>query len=96
MGIDTYTKVVLTFIAGCLLYLCAQTRIQTVHAATGAQPVFIVGSSGPLQVTPSGVMPVGIVGTAFNVDTRTWGYFTAIPVRQAEETSKAMARPKKK
>jgi hypothetical protein len=48
MVVDRYTKMVLTVIAGCLLWICAMTFAGPAHAQSpsllgGAQPVIVVG-----------------------------------------------------
>jgi hypothetical protein len=59
MKIDVYTKIVLSVIAGCLIFLCVNRPSAVVHA-DNPMPVNIVAVS-----TTSGALPVGIVGTAW-------------------------------
>ena len=57
MRIDTYTRVVLTVIAACLMWLCVVgTPVGTpVSAQVGVQDVRIVGvKEPPIQRTPVG------------------------------------------
>lgn len=55
--IDLYTKVVLTIIALCLVWLCVKDMpVTRTASAQGAQPVTIVG------ITQGMILPVGISG----------------------------------
>jgi hypothetical protein len=74
MRVDLYTKGVLTVIAACLVYLCSEVPLHTVHADPGPQPVYITGTRVPLAV--------GIVGTSYNEITNQWIYSAPIPVKQ--------------
>ena len=57
MRLDLYTKVILTVIACCLLYLCFVGRTETVHAQA-QQHVWIDGAS------PGTYVPVIIAGVS--------------------------------
>lgn len=72
MLIDRYTKMILTIIAGCLVWLCIRPTESTVHAQ-GYQAVKIVGTA------PDLVIPVGLVGTG-NSAGQGWSYSRAVPV----------------
>lgn len=57
MKIDLYTKVVLTIIALCLVWVCVKdVSVTQTASAQGTQPVSIVGITGGL------IIPVGISG----------------------------------
>ena len=53
MAVDRYTKIVLTIIAGCLLWICAMWTPSALHAQ---QPLTFQNGNGP-------AVPVVIVGT---------------------------------
>ncbi len=63
MRIDTYTKVVLTIIAGCLVWLCVagapvmSVSAQGLRPTSGAVEVVLVGVRGERTVVP--VRPTG-------------------------------------
>ena len=57
MKTDLYTKVVLTIIALCLIWVCVrEVSVSRTAYAQGGQPVSIVGIKGGL------IIPVGIAG----------------------------------
>ena len=84
MKVDFYTKVILTVIAGALVYLCVVfTPLPTVHAQRGLRPgddtgpaqVVVVGwrtsDRAPVQITDSVPLRVnGDVGISGLVETR--------------------------
>ena len=81
MQVDRYTKIVLTVIAGCLVWLCAMNTGRPVHAqqftaATlpgGVQPVVVVGSG---SMDMSGQIVLSLIGPEGNTRTE-----PALPIR---------------
>ncbi len=76
LKIDLYTKIVLTVIAGCLLYLCFGKPAMT--ATAHAQ-----GAAGPQLVRVDGVVPVRIAAIERLQDTQTgqWSEWQTIATK---------------
>jgi hypothetical protein len=75
MMVDRYTKMVLTVIAGCLLWICATTFAGPAHAQSqatslpgGAQPVVVVGYGSVDQDGKISVRTISTSRTAFHTD----------------------------
>jgi len=81
MTTDTYTKMVLTVIAACLLWLCAMTGAPSLRAqrraqelvADGVQPVVIVGW-GMIEASGRVVLTMNNRATDPNIPVKVIGY----------------------
>jgi len=62
MTADSYTRFVLTVIAGCLIYLCVKESAPPASAQQPPTAVVITGIQ--LGGAPKAVLPVAVVGTA--------------------------------
>jgi hypothetical protein len=59
MKIDLYTKIILTVIAGCLVYLCCINRIEPAQAQSTTR-VIIAGVDMQDHLLPVGISSTGI------------------------------------
>jgi hypothetical protein len=73
MKTDRYTKIVLTIIAGALVWICLRDAMPAVHASARQEPVALAG------VTRTNPLPVIIVGIERTRWTEKEGAFRTIP-----------------
>jgi hypothetical protein len=81
MHVDNYTRVVLTVIAVCLVYLCAREAAPAVVAQEQDAPTRVVITGIALeQGGPASALPVGVVGE-MRLAGSTFSPFPLQPVR---------------